>query len=317
MAEIQGLMLRAILDLGSNTFNLLIAKNDKTSSHVENKKISVKLLKKNTNNLIDKSAQKRGIDALLKHIKTIKEYNIKEVYAFATSAIRTSSNKQEYINKIKQKTGLFINVINGKKEAELIAIGVRNNLNIGRNKHLLMDIGGGSTEFIIANNKKIYWKSSYDLGVARLLNKFKPNDPISLKEIEKMNSFFENNLNELINQTKINNIVGLIGCSGSFESLAKIIIYKNSKRNSINNFNFDLNKLHELHIKLLKSNYKQRLKIKGLSSMRADMIVISSIFIIFILKKLKINKLQLSQFALKEGVLSTLNKKNSWQKSLL
>ena len=147
-------MLRAILDLGSNTFNLLIAKNDKICSHIENKKISVKLLKNNIDNSIDKSAQERGIDALSKHIKTIKKHNIKEAYAFATSAIRSSSNKQEYINKIKQQTGLIINVINGEKEAELIAIGVRSNLNLEKNKHLLMDIGGGSTEFIITNNKK-------------------------------------------------------------------------------------------------------------------------------------------------------------------
>lgn len=310
-------MLRAILDLGSNTFNLLIAKNNKICSHIENKKIPVKLLKNNIDNSIDKNAQKRGIDALLKHIKTIKKHNIKEAYAFGTSAIRSSSNKQEYINKIKQQTGLIINVINGEKEAELIATGVRNNLNLKNNKHLLMDIGGGSTEFIITNNKNIYWKRSYNLGAARLLNKFKPNDPISFNEIKKINSYFEKVLHELINQTKINNIVGLIGCSGSFESLAKILIHKKNTSNSLNNFSFNLNELYELHIKLLQSTYKERLKIKGLTSMRADMIVISSIFIIFILKKLKINKLQLSQFALKEGVLSILNKKNSWQKSLL
>ncbi len=310
-------MLYAILDLGSNTFNLLIANSNNFYDYIENNKIPVKLLKNNAKNYISNSAQQRGINALLKHINTIKKHNVKQIYAFATSAIRSSNNGQQYTKKIKEKTGLTINVIDGKKEAELIAKGVQNNLNLSKGKYLLIDIGGGSTEFIIADNNKTYWTKSYNLGAARLLNKFNPNEPISLNEIENIHSYLKKNLYKLIKKIKKNNIIGLIGCSGSFETLAAMLIEENNKISDLNHFCFNLNQLNKLHQTLLQSTYKERLKMKGLVPMRADMIVISSIFIIFILNKLNVNQLLLSKFALKEGVLSTLNKKNSWQKSLL
>lgn len=303
-----------IIDLGSNTFNLLITQRKSSNINNIKKEIPVKLLQGSKHNNINKQAQKRGLLALTQHIKTIKKHNVQHIYAFATSAIRSAKNSRTYIKKIKAETGLILNVINGKQEAELITKGVQNILNLKR-KHLLIDIGGGSSEFIIADKSKTYWKESFQVGSGRLLNYFTPSEPILAQEIDNIESFLDANLKTLFKHVKQNKVETIIGCSGSFETLAQLCI-KNFK-NKINNYDFNLKKLYKIHHNLLSSTLKQRLNMKGLVPMRADMIVISSIFIIFILKKSKINKLKLSNSALKEGVLTTLKNDHLWQESLL
>ena len=88
---------------------------------------------------------------------------------------------------------------------------------------LILDIGGGSNEFIIADKDNIYWKKSYPLGVARLLSKFKPSDPISIEEIEFISNYLEERLSDLFEEFRKHKITTLIGASGSFETIAAMI----------------------------------------------------------------------------------------------
>ncbi len=302
----------AIIDLGTNTFNILIVEvNDtKTYTHLYQSKISVKLGEGGiTKSFIEDVPFQRGIDALKTYKETIKRFEVEKNFAFATSAIRTASNGKEFLAKAKQETGIDITMISGDKEAELIYYGVRNALALTDETSLIIDIGGGSTEFIIANKNKIIWKQSFLLGAARLLEKFNPSDIITEVEHKAIFNYLSEELKPLFEAVEQYPIIELIGSSGSFDSLAEMIAHELYTPEILKNkteYNFDLNDFKSTYEMIIKSNKKERLRMKGLIEMRVDMIVISSIIVQFILYSFKINKMRLSTFALKEGVLNEI-----------
>lgn len=302
----------AILDLGTNTFNLVIAQlqNACTFSIFYNDKISVKLGEGGINsNYILKAPFERGINAIQKHLTTCRKYQIDTIYAFATSAIRSSSNGLAFVKEVKEKFGLEIQVIDGNREAELIYEGVRLGLELNANKSLIMDIGGGSTEFIIASSNEIFWKHSFNLGAARLLEKFKPADPILKQEVESLELYFDEELSALDFALAKYQATELIGSSGSFDTFAEIITNQlylpiDLEKNSV--YEFNLNDFFQIHQQLIKSTKEERSNTPGIIEMRVDMIVVSSIFTNYILKKYALTKMRLSTYALKEGVIAEL-----------
>ena len=299
----------AILDLGTNTFNIFVAEilPDKTYQKIYKSKIAVKLGQGGINkNHIEEKSFKRGIKALKKHKKTIEEFGAEKVFAFATSAIRSATNGKDFIEVAKKETGIEVQIISGDKEAELIYYGVRSAVKMNDSYSLIMDIGGGSTEFIIANKEKIFWKQSFLLGAARLLEKFKPSDPITNSEVKKIKIYLNENLQPLYDAVKKNPVEELIGSSGSFDSLAEIIAYKYydiGLLKGITEYGFNLDDCEKIYDVILKSTTEERLHMKGLSKMRVDMIVVSAIFVDFIFEKLALKKMRLSRYSLKEGVL--------------
>jgi len=314
----------AILDLGTNTFNIFIAEifPDKTITKIYKSKISVKLGEGGINhNFIEERPFKRGIIALKRHKKTCEEFEVEKIIAFATSAIRGASNGNDFIRIAKEKTGIDIQIITGDREAELIYYGVRSAVKMNESPSLIIDIGGGSTEFIIANKKEIIWKQSFLLGAARLMDKFKPSDPITPQEIKQIEDHLEESLKPLFQavlslsassppllpkEKGERSEVELIGSSGSFDSLAEMIgyrFYNTAVLKGRTEYDFNLTDLEKIHQVLLKSTVKDRFHMKGLTKMRVDMIVVSSIFVNFILVRLGIQKMRVSKYSLKEGVL--------------
>ena len=301
----------AVLDIGTNTFNLIIANtNGHSYSIIYSNKIPVKLGENNKSQdeILD-SAYTRGINALMSHYEVISGYNVDKIYAFGTSALRTASNGKNFTDEILKKTGITINIIEGDKEAELIYLGVKQTISL-KDKFLILDIGGGSNEFIIADNNRIYWKKSFKLGIARLLETFKPSDPISIDDINSINTYLEKELVELFDNAKKHNIKKLIGASGSFETFIAMI---EARKNFISEISLEAkstpvshNDFNCLYDKLIRSTHKERLNIPGLEPMRAEMIVLAVVFVKFIIEKLDIQHIYQSNFALKEGVLYQL-----------
>lgn len=305
----------AILDLGTNTFNIFIAEifPDKTFTRVYKSKIAVKLGEGGINkNFIEEKPFSRGINALKKHKKTIEKFGAERIVAFATSAIRSASNGKEFIQTAKEKTGIDVQIISGEREAELIYYGVRSAVEMHNSPSLIIDIGGGSTEFIIANKNEILWKQSFLLGAARLLDKFKPSDPITITQIKQIEAHFEENLQPLLTIFKSDAVLTagrcseLIGSSGSFDSFAEMIGYRFYNQEILKGkteYGFNLLDFEKLYHIILKSTTTERLHMRGLTKMRVDMIVVSAIFVNFILNHLGLKKMRGSRYSLKEGVL--------------
>jgi exopolyphosphatase / guanosine-5'-triphosphate,3'-diphosphate pyrophosphatase len=299
----------AILDIGTNTFNLLIADiTDQNTYEIKYKsKLPVKLAKGGMNErIIAEDAFERGMEALRFHYRSIRESKVDEIIAYATSAIRSSSNGEAFVKAVTESFGINIQVISGNREAELIYRGVAEAVKLTDEKVLIMDIGGGSTEFVVADKQRIYWKHSFELGIARQLERFRPGDPISDNEIIVIESFLESQLHAMFNELKPYGIKTLIGSSGSFDSFANII---SIKRNNLSTFpqstGFEIKRkeFDVLYFELIKSNFAQRTAMEGLEAIRVEMIVLAAIFVNLIINKFGIVKIWQSEYAIKEGML--------------
>ncbi|MES2568054.1 MAG: phosphatase [Bacteroidota bacterium] len=303
-------MIFAIIDLGTNTFNLLIAERlqNSTFRKIFNTRIAVKLGEGTINEgYIAKAPFQRGIEALRQFNHYLQEFNVEHTYAFATSAIRSASNGVEFVERAKKETGITVTTISGDEEADLIYHGNRMAVNMNESISLIMDIGGGSTEFILANYTTVFWKQSFLLGAARLLDRFKLSDPITPGETVLFNSYLRKELEPLFEAVKSFKSVELIGSSGAFDSVVDVIAGEfNTCELNDHQTEYTINLEHYFYIseKIKKTTLKDRFHIPGLIDMRVDMIVISVLLIDFILNEFDLNSMRVSTFSLKEGVIS-------------
>lgn len=296
----------AALDLGTNTFHLLIAENKKGIKFLLKKTIVVKLGKEGFNNgLISGPAFARGINALKKFSGYLKKFKPDKVITLGTSALRKCKNGNDFLQEGGKILKSKIKIIHGETEAGLIYYGVKNSFKIVDEPVIIMDVGGGSVEFIIATGKKILWKRSIEVGAARLLEKFSPSDPMNKKEQIKIKNYLSENFSLVKKVVRKYKPQIILGSSGTFDSLALMEAVRKNKRSLYESnivFEIPLREYFSLHHWLLSSTKKQRLKVKGLHRMRVDMIVLASMCIYSILKNSGIKKLFRSAYSLKEGI---------------
>ena len=300
----------AILDLGTNTFHLLIASlSDRHFEIIVKEKIPVKIGEGGINRaVISRGAKVRALSAVEKFKKIIEENAASEVMAFATSAIRSASNGTELLNDIYNATGIKAKIINGNQEAQYIFNGVRQAVDLGDTISLIMDIGGGSVEFIIGNVHTLLWKRSFEIGAQRLLDKFHQHDPVRNEDLVKLNHYLEKQLQPLIHAAQEYHPKVLVGSSGTFDTLSDIYCNeRNIPRDpSVTERPIQLDAFFEIHKELVLKNREERLLIPGMAEMRVDMIVMSSALLHFVLTRLGLTKIRASSYSMKEGILYSL-----------
>jgi exopolyphosphatase/guanosine-5'-triphosphate,3'-diphosphate pyrophosphatase len=298
----------SIIDLGTNTFNLLVAEilADKQINILHRSKYPVKLGEGGINqNYITDEAQKRAHLAFIEMKQIIISHKTVKTFGFATSAIRTAKNGMEFVKQIHQDFDIDIEVISGNREAELIYYGTREAVGLDDEVVAILDIGGGSNEIIIANSEKIFWKKSYPLGMTRLLEQFQPSDPIKQNELYEIEAFLKDKLSDLIEALKIYSVKTLIGSSGSFSTLRQVILAeeKTEYQDEQTHYNIKLEDFNSLHKRFLESTLEERMQMEGMDSARVHLMVIASVFINFLVKESELSVLFQSAYALKEGAL--------------
>jgi exopolyphosphatase/guanosine-5'-triphosphate,3'-diphosphate pyrophosphatase len=299
----------AIIDIGTNTFNLLIASEEDSKLKLDHVDKSFVFLGKGgiNKNTIQPDAIERGIQCLKGFKKTASEFGCENILAIATSAVRNAGNGKDFVKQSLEQTGIKIQTISGNREAELIYKGAKQAVDFGSTPVLLMDVGGGSTEFIICDQTQIFWKQSFEVGAARLFEKFHKNDPITTEEITEIDNYLEDLLKPLINQCSRYQISTLIGSAGAFTSFAKIVANKKQeieKLKKTSSYEFNLSEFYTVHQSLLKTHLNERVSMPGLIQERAPMIVVGTVLVNFILKELKISDFKLARYAMKEGMAS-------------
>lgn len=297
----------AIIDLGTNTFNLLIASiNDGKYNAEFVTKEFVKLGEGGINlRTIQPMAFTRGLNTLMDYKSICERYQCEKIIGIATSAIRNAANGQEFVKKAKDLTNIDILTIDGDQEAEFIYKGTCCAIELKNDVNLIMDVGGGSTEFIICDKKQVFWKRSIEVGVTRLFELFHKEDPIAITNIQKVENHLDNLLSEVISQAKKYHVSTLIGCSGAFTSMANIILCKKNNSDELKiatSYDFILDDFYAIHQLLLQTTLKERLEIDGLIAERAPMMVVGSILVNYVINHTEVEYFRLSRFALKEGV---------------
>ena len=296
----------AVIDLGTNTCNLLISNKlqDGSMETLYDRKLPVKLGRGGIhNNILLPDAIDRGIKALQNHYVTIQSFDVFEVKVIGTSALRGAVNREEFLDRVKQLLGWEIEIIDGELEANLIFRGVGLSLPKSIGKYLIMDIGGGSTEFILADQNGILWKKSFNIGVARVLETIRMSDPLTEAEILASEMWFDEHLEELWNICKFHSPETLVGCSGAFDTFMDIYEKEPPDLKIRKVSEFPLEAYKQIHNQLIQSDHETRSEMEGMDKMRVEMIVIASVFTNFILQKLQIRKLLHTHNSLKEGVM--------------
>lgn len=301
----------AIIDLGTNTFHLLAIEWEGRIYRVLDKlQVPVKLGKGAfEDNLIKEEAFSRGIAALIEFKSLIASYHITTVEAYGTSALRNAKNATEFLKQAETILGHPINVIDGTKEAELIYTGVRRAVPMGDDAHLIMDIGGGSVEFIIADSNYIYWKKSFEIGAARLIERFNTTDPMEEIDILALEQYLEKELSILWVKAAKYQIKTLIGASGSFESLASMemeLFHSATQAAHFLHHMLDMNHFCDIYNRIIHSTREELKEIPGLPQFRVEMITVAVVMIKYVLHRLNIKKVIASDYALKEGVMFSL-----------
>lgn len=295
---------KAIIDLGSNTFHLLIVDlNDDNSFTQVYKERKFVGLATGGIEMIDKDRIEKALSAIEEFKDTIESYNVQSTIATGTAALRSARNGQFLATKIEELYKIPVEIIGGEREAELIYKGVQWITDMSDGNHVIMDIGGGSVEFILVVNGALTWAKSYNIGVGVLHNLYHRTDPISKTDTTSLKAFVKSSIQDFFERIKGMSIDSLIGASGSFEvieSMNGLSLTKDKIRE------VTIDDYHNVSSKLIGSTTSEREKMEGLPSSRVKLIVVAMILIDEVLAYIQPNKILISPYALKEGIISEL-----------
>lgn len=296
-------MRAAVIDLGTNTFHLIIA--DLTPSGVQviyKTNLPVQLGQGSINeNMIIPEAFERGIQALKGFKNEIEAHQVKIVRAVATSAVRSAVNGKDFVTAALKIAGIAIEIISGADEAAYIFNGVKAT-GVIKQQSLIMDIGGGSTEFIICNPDELLWKKSYNIGAARLLQAYFRSDPLNAEDQAAINNHLQEELADLKIACQTYKPQVLIGSAGAFETFAALLL-ENADLKTMSSASLDIDQYHRLSEKLIASTHAERVSMPNLIPLRVDMIVIAALLTDYIISETGLKAISLSTYDLKMGIL--------------
>ena len=299
----------AAVDMGTNSFHLIIAKIKKNGTFkvIDRERVVIRLGSHKGENLsfISEEEIKQSIEVLSKFKKLSEFYNA-PMRAIATSAVRESHNKDEYINKVLESTGIKVEVIEGSKEAKLIFNGAKKALSLHDQIAFCVDIGGGSTEFVLGNNGEPTFAESVKIGAVRLSKKFFPDYILSEAAINQCKNFVNDQITSNINIKLDEKFDIAVGSSGTIEAAAAMISARRDEKvkKNLNGFTFTKSELDKIISEVLNCRTSdERLKIKGMEAKRADIIPAGLIILDRIFNLFKLKKMTISDYALREGII--------------
>ncbi len=297
----------AIIDLGTNTFKLLVAERPEGSTtglqvlHAE--EVSVFLGRGGVEQgIIIEEAAARGMATLRTLMTKAKELGAGHVRGFGTSALRNARNGKAFAEKVQAELGLAIDIIPGEEEAGLILDGVRQAVPFGKKPMLVMDIGGGSTEFILATEKSLMWKHSFELGTTRLFERFPAMDPMGMDTQLRMGAHIDAQLEALWSVVDRHWPTTLVGSAGSFDSIAAMVALERGTPIAADAMTlaFDATEFDALKDKVFAMSRAVREAMPGLPAHRVDTIIPALMLIERVLLH-GMERLCWSRYSLKEG----------------
>ncbi len=215
----------AAIDIGSNSIHMIVARIDGDGSleiidrHKEMARLGQDTL---VTGFLSEEAQERGLDALKKLKALAESYSVDDIVAVATSATREARNGEEFIARIEEECGIQARTITGVEEGRLIYLGTREVYAFGQKRALIIDIGGGSVELIVADQRRESQIHSLKLGVRRLKDRFLADDPPSRSEVNGLQKHIQSK-----SQRAMKDLVGsgfdeVLGTSGTANTLVRL-----------------------------------------------------------------------------------------------
>ncbi len=302
----------AIVDCGTNTFNILIAEqSDKGDwESIFSNKWPVKIGEGGfENRQITDSRMAKGLDTLHYYYSIVQAYQVEKVHVFATSALRDARNTDVFKAHVKSLTNWDISVIDGDEEAQLIYEGVQQSMDLHEVPTLLMDIGGGSTEFIITTADGIVFKQSTQLGISRIFEQVPMMDRAQKNQLNLIKQIFDADTQELKKALAQFPCERLVGASGSFDTLLELYYYTNKKDKVWLNHvaqEIPIDAFASIYMFMMGSSYEDRLKHPAIPNLRVQFMPIAIYLMKLVLEIQPFKEIYRSPYALKEGVMRRL-----------
>jgi exopolyphosphatase/guanosine-5'-triphosphate,3'-diphosphate pyrophosphatase len=298
----------AAIDVGSNSIHMVIAQIDagggvttlwRLKEMVGLGRISFPS-RRLTSNAMD-----RAIVTLRRFQQVAQQRQCEKVIAVATSAVREAENGGDFIERVRNELSLRVRVVSGKEEARLIYLGVKHAMDLHGGPNLLLDIGGGSVEFIVANETKPLYLESCKLGSARMTARFIKSDPVEAKDLKNLLNHYQHELEPVCTAVAALHPTRAVGTSGTLENLAAMsaLMGKGSEKEDETGQVIEREKLALLLSKLLESRAKDRAKMPGLDDKRQDQIIAGAVLVNELFRRLDLKKIEVCHAALREGIL--------------
>ncbi len=295
----------AVIDLGTNIFHLLIARADAqqpqgwAALHRDRKVVN---LAEEGIGRIGSAAFQRGLQALQSFQQQALPFGLlpSDIWAIGTAALRTAQNADEFLRAVQTETGICPQVITGDREAELIFKGVRQAVPLSPQGALILDIGGGSVEFIVAHGTTVLWQHSFPVGATVLYHRFHRSDPIAPQEVAALERFLDEALEALWKALERHTVHMLVGAAGAFNTLWELLTPTHGPLYA----DIPLEGFQALCAQFVPTTLAERATWPGLSPERRLTIVVGLLLIRHVARRARLSRIYASAYSLKEGAVA-------------
>lgn len=319
-SDVSGPPVLACIDMGTNSFHMIVCQASEDRDHFEvitTVKEAVPFFRRAlTNHTIDAQAMTSALRILKDMQEKAQQKGARRIIAVATSAVRESDNGEAVLVKVREELGLDARMISGREEARLIYLGVLWSMPELKNKFAIIDIGGGSTEVIVADRHRTWFTESYKLGAARLTQRFFRKDKPTPQEIRELHDEVRGMLRPAASRlADIGGFSQLIGTSGTVQALAKLSrIRKGETDPELHGYKLGLTELEEI-VQYLEDCSLTGEKIKDVSADRNRTILAGSIVLLEAMRSLNVGQIMVCTSALREGLVVDLLLQEGWLES--
>ncbi|MBE9043377.1 Ppx/GppA family phosphatase [Pleurocapsales cyanobacterium LEGE 10410] len=303
----------AAIDIGTNSIHMVIVQIEPSLPSftvVAKEKDTVRLGDRDpATGKLTPEAIERSLATLRRCQELANSFNANQIIAVATSATREAPNGEAFIRQVEAEMGITINLISGREEARRIYLGVLSGMDFNEQPHIIIDIGGGSTELILADIHEPRFLSSTKIGAVRLAKEFVTTDPIDDGELKVLRAYIrgmlERPVDEIWQNLQLNEVPRTIGTSGTIETIAEIHAKEElgSVPDPLNGYEISYKDVEKIVKKLSKLSYEERLDVSGLSEKRAEIIIPGGVILLEAMNMLKLNSITICERALREGMI--------------
>ncbi|HIK28799.1 MAG: Ppx/GppA family phosphatase [Oscillatoriaceae bacterium SKW80] len=303
----------AAIDLGTNSLHMVVVRIDPklpAFTIIAKEKETVRLGERDPETGELKPAVMQRASLTLRRFQEIaKSLNVETIVAVATSAVREAPNGRQFLQQLEEELGLSVSLISGQEEARRIYLGVLSGMEFNNQPHIIIDIGGGSTELILGNGQEPRFLSSTKVGAVRLTSEFITTDPISNAEFQYLQAFVRGNLeravDELRSQLLPTEQPRLVGTSGTIETLATLHAREKLGMvpNPLTGYLLSLKDISNIVNRLRKLSNSERAALPGMSDKRSEIIVAGALILQEAMTMLGMDSITVCERALREGII--------------
>lgn len=302
----------AAIDVGTNSIHMAVVKIQPALpafTIIAREKATVRLGdREKQSGRLTLAAMERAMVALRRCQEIAKSLNAEEIIAVATSAVREAPNGHDFLHQIEAELGLIVDLISGQEEARRIYLGVLSGMEFNHQPHVIIDIGGGSTELILGDGHEPRSLSSTKVGAVRLSAELVNTDPISNSEFNYLQAYvrgmLERSAEEVLSHLRPGETPRLVGTSGTIETLAAI--HARDKLgfvpSPLNGYQFSYKDLRDIVNRLRRLDYAERAALPGMTERRSEIIVAGAVILQEAMSLLGLESITICERALREGV---------------